>query len=71
MQVLVLGAAVLDITAQPIEKDGNWAEKQRIDRILFTLGGDAANQCVRLSDAGVDAGIVSAVGKDPNGAMIR
>ena len=71
MDVLVLGAAVLDITAQPIEKDGKWAEKQRIDKIMFTLGGDAANQCVRLSDVGVKAGIVSAVGNDKNGDMIK
>ena len=71
MDVLVLGAAVLDITAQPIEKDGKWAEKQRIDKIMFTVGGDAANQCIRLSDVGVKAGIVSAVGDDKNGDMIK
>jgi sugar/nucleoside kinase (ribokinase family) len=71
MQVMVLGAAVLDILAQPVEKDGSWSEKQRIDRILFALGGDAANQCVRLADIGIEAGIVSAIGKDSNGGIIK
>ncbi|HIV16616.1 MAG TPA: carbohydrate kinase family protein [Candidatus Alectryocaccobium stercorigallinarum] len=71
MDVLVLGAAVLDITAQPIEKDGHWAEKQRIEKIDFTVGGDAVNQCVRLADIGISAGIVSATGRDRNGEIIR
>ena len=71
MEVLVIGAAVLDITARPVEKDGNWAEKQRIDKIIFTVGGDAANQCIRLADIGVEAGILSAVGRDRNGEIIK
>ena len=71
MEVLVIGAAVLDITACPIEKDGKWAEKQSIDKVMFALGGDAANQCIRLEDVGVKTGIASAVGHDRNGDMIR
>ena len=66
-----MGAAVLDITAQPVDRTGKWAEKQRIDKIMFNVGGDAANQSMRLADIGIGVGIVSAVGCDRNAQLIK
>ena len=71
MQVLCIGSAVLDITASCVSRKRDWAEKQRIDSIRFTIGGDAVNQCVRMADAGLSVGIVSAVGTDRNGILIK
>ncbi len=71
MQVLCIGSAVLDITARPIGRSSDWQEKQRIEGITFSLGGDAANQCIRMADAGLSVGILSAVGADQNGQLIR
>ncbi len=71
MKVIVLGAAVLDITASAIDKNAKWEEKQRIERIMFSVGGDAANQSIRLCDMGVDAAVLSAVGADQNAELIK
>lgn len=71
MDVLCIGSAVLDITASPVDRKDDWDEKQRIREIQITVGGDAANQCIRMADDGVDVGILSAVGKDQNGMVIR
>lgn len=71
MKILVLGAAVLDITAQPIESSEKWAEKQRIESVEFLPGGDALNQCIRMADIGEEPVIVSAIGDDRNGEIIK
>ena len=71
MDVLCIGSAVLDITASPVDRNDSWDEKQRISEIQITVGGDAANQCIRMADDGVDVGILSAVGMDQNGSVIR
>lgn len=71
MKVLILGAAVLDITAQPIESSDKWAEKQRIESVVFSAGGDALNQSIRMADIGGEPVIVSAIGDDRNGEIIR
>lgn len=69
--VLCIGSAVLDITARNIDKEEVWQEKQRIESIHFTIGGDAANQSIRMADAGLESSILSAIGADQNGTMIR
>jgi sugar/nucleoside kinase (ribokinase family) len=70
-RILCIGSAVLDITAGKINKNTQWKEKQRIDSIIFSVGGDALNQSVRLADAGADVQLVSAVGNDKNADIIR
>ncbi len=71
MDVLCLGAAVLDIAALPVPDQSDWAEKQRIKAIRMGLGGDAANQSVRLADMGVSSALVTCLGEDENGAVLR
>ena len=71
MDVLCVGAAVVDIMASPIPEYSRWKEKQRIGAIGLYVGGDAANQAVRLADAGEQAALCAAVGDDGNGQMLR
>ena len=71
MDILCLGSAVVDILAAPVGRPDSWREKQRIERIDFHLGGDAANQCVRLADAGERVTACAALGEDTNGALLR
>ncbi len=74
-EVLVLGAAVIDIAASPVGQSMDWKEKQRIDAIRIATGGDAANQCVHIAALGQEFGIrpslVTCVGADGNGSMLR
>ena len=71
MDVLCLGAAVLDIIARPVPDQSEWGEKQRIQSIRMSLGGDAANQSVRLADMGISAALVTCLGADENGEILR
>lgn len=71
MDVVCLGSAVIDIVASPVAGPENWKEKQRIDSIGYHLGGDAANQCIRLADAGCSVSACISVGDDMNGQMLR
>lgn len=71
MDVLCLGSAVIDIVASPVAGPESWKEKQRIDSISFHLGGDAANQCVRLADTGCSVSACIAAGSDGNGQLLE
>jgi len=69
--VICIGSAVLDITAFPIKDQKKWKEKQRIEKIRADIGGDAANQAVRLTDLGLKTILFTAVGDDPNGQILQ
>ncbi|MGN0355776.1 MAG: carbohydrate kinase family protein [Muricoprocola sp.] len=71
MDVLCIGTAVVDIAAYPIENTEKWQEKQRIQEISMTMGGDAANQSVRLADMGRRVHLCASLGKDANGTLLR
>ena len=69
--VICIGSAVLDITAFPVADQKKWKEKQRISNIRTDIGGDAANQAVRLTDLGLRAGLFTLTGDDPNGQIMK
>lgn len=71
MRVICIGAAVMDITARPVGQKEKWKEKQRISDIQIQTGGDAANQSVHLAALGWEPALVSCVGKDANGKLLR
>lgn len=68
--VLVLGTAVIDITAAPIGNTSSWEEKQRIETIAAFPGGDAANQSIRLADLGCSVDICCKFGDDAIADML-
>ena len=69
--MLCIGTAVIDIAAYPIGNRDQWQEKQRIENITVTMGGDAANQSVRLADMGREVHLCASVGRDGNGTLLR
>ena len=69
-RVFCFGALVADIIASGVGPEKDWHEKQRIPSIGIHLGGDAANQAVRLADLGVPVALVSCTGRDLNGMML-
>ena len=71
MNILCIGSAVLDLNASPIPLQGDWQEKQRIERILLSPGGDAVNQASTLRKCGHTAYLLSAVGEDTNGTVLQ
>lgn len=70
-EVMCIGSAVMDITAEPISRDIPWQEKQRIRSIRMGVGGDAANQAVHLADLGIHAGLCGCIGEDENGRFLE
>ncbi|MBQ7535371.1 MAG: carbohydrate kinase family protein [Stomatobaculum sp.] len=71
MDVIVIGPVVMDITARTIAKQDTWKEKQRIEGIRLSTGGDAANQSIRLADLDRSVATVGCVGKDQAGMLAK
>ena len=71
MKVLCIGSAVIDITARPVGQTEQWKEKQRISDIQIQTGGDAANQSSHFAALGWEPGLISCIGADTNGKMLR
>ncbi len=71
MDILCIGTAVMDISASSIPDRDKWEEKQRISKISLSLGGDAANQSVRLADFEWSCALVAATGEDVNGKALK
>ena len=71
MDVLCIGTAVIDIAAYSIADRNLWQEKQRIEKIDMTMGGDAVNQSVRLADLGRSVCLCAAAGNDANGMLLQ
>lgn len=71
MDILCIGSAVVDIISYSMPDQVEWKEKQRIESIKVGIGGDAANQSIRLADIGRSVGLCAAVGADANGSMLH
>lgn len=71
IDVLCVGAAVVDITARPVGSSEKWKEKQRISSIQIQPGGDAVNQSLRLADMGVSVALAACIGADSNGRLLK
>lgn len=70
MDVLCVGAAVVDIPLQPVSRDIFETESYPLQQISMTIGGDAINEATIISRLGHKAGLVSMVGKDAAGRFI-
>lgn len=71
MKILCIGAAVMDITGYPIDRQMEWKEKQRISGIRIQPGGDAVNQCAALAAFGAEPALAACVGADMNGKILK
>lgn len=70
MDAVCVGAAIVDIPLQPVNRDMFETESFPLQQISMTIGGDAINEATILSRLGHKIGLVSMVGKDTVGNFI-
>lgn len=69
-EVLVIGAAIVDIPLQPVGKNIFEIESCPLDRIAMTIGGDAINEATIITRLGHPVMLMSMVGNDVPGKFV-
>ena len=64
LDVICLGAAVVDIPLRPVSRDMFDIESYPVDKIAMTVGGDAMNEATIISRLGFKTGIIACIGDD-------
>lgn len=67
---IIIGAAILDILAQPVNHDVFTTGSQAADQISLNTGGDALNEASVLSALGASVRLITKVGQDSSGSHI-
>ena len=70
VDVICIGATVVDIPLRPVSKNIFDIESYPVDRIAMTIGGDAINEAVIISRLGYRTAVMSRVGEDAAGRFI-
>lgn len=70
LDVVCIGAAIVDIPLQPVCRDMFEIESFPLEQISMTIGGDAINEATIMTRLGHKIGLVSMVGKDAVGNFI-
>ncbi len=70
LDVICVGAAIVDIPLQPVSRDIFDIESCPLEQISMTIGGDAINEATVMSRLGHKIGLMSMVGKDAVGNFI-
>ena len=70
LDVICLGAAIVDIPLRPVSRDIFEIESYPVDNIAMTVGGDAMNEATIISRLGFKTGIIAAIGDDAAGQFI-
>ena len=71
MNILCIGAAVMDIMGYPIDQKKEWKEKQRVSDIRILPGGDAVNQSIFMAKLGEKPSLAACIGADTNGMLLK
>lgn len=70
LDVVCVGAAIVDVPLRPVGKDIFDHESYPLDQIGMTIGGDAINESTIISRLGHKVGLMSMVGQDVVGDFI-
>lgn len=70
LDVICLGAAIVDVPLQPVSKDIFDCESYPLNQISMTIGGDAINEATVMSRLGHKIGLMSMAGEDAVGTFI-
>jgi len=70
IDVICVGAAIVDIPLQPVSKNIFDVESYPLNKITMTIGGDAINEATIISRLGYKVALMSRVGKDVVGDFI-
>lgn len=68
--VTVIGAAVMDVLARPVDFSALYTGSQPMQDIRISYGGDALNEAAVLAKLGVTVDLISKVGLDEAGSNI-
>jgi sugar/nucleoside kinase (ribokinase family) len=71
LDVICVGAAIVDIPLQPVSKNIFDIESYPLEKISMTIGGDAINEATIISRLGYKVALMSRLGKDAVGAFIQ
>ncbi|WP_238727031.1 carbohydrate kinase family protein [Diplocloster modestus] len=69
-EIIIFGAAILDIPAGPVDTSLLTAGSVPADRITMNTGGDALNEATVLAKLGKSVRLVSKIGNDMAGRSI-
>ena len=70
MDITVIGAAIIDVLAKPVNKTVFELGSQPVDMIKLAFGGDGLNEAVALSRLGKKVQFISKIGQDEAGARV-
>lgn len=70
LDVMCLGAAVVDIPLRPVSRDIFDIESYPVDQIAMSVGGDAMNEATIISRLGFKTGLMACIGDDAAGQFI-
>ncbi len=70
IEVICVGAAIVDIPLQPVSKNIFDVDSYPLERIAMTTGGDAINEAMIISRLGHKTALNSRIGKDAAGDFI-
>lgn len=70
LDVICIGAAIVDIPLQPVSKNIFDVESYPLNKISMTIGGDAINESTIISRLGHKVALMSRIGKDAVGNFI-
>ena len=68
--ITVIGAAIMDVLAGPVDKSIFEKGSQPVDSTRLAFGGDALNEAVVLSQLGAKVELISKVGNDEAGKRV-
>lgn len=70
IEVICIGAAIVDIPLQPVSKNIFDIDSYPLERIAMTTGGDALNEATIISRMGHQTALMSCVGDDAAGNFV-
>lgn len=70
MEILCIGVSCVDVILQQVVNGGE-GHTSFAERIDFQVGGDAANEAITLSALGHEVGLITQMGEDWQGKLIR
>ncbi|MCF8020041.1 MAG: sugar kinase [Vallitaleaceae bacterium] len=70
IDVICIGAAIVDIPLHPVNRNIFEIESYPIENIAMTIGGDAINEAIIISRLGYSTALMSLLGNDPAGKFV-
>lgn len=68
--ITIIGAAILDVLARPVEKEDLMGRSTPAECITMSVGGDAANEAATLARLGKRVNLITKLGADLTGKIL-